>query len=61
MCIRVHAVYRQMLRIRNTFRADKTLAANLIATDMCGYDIIFGMPWLTRQNPDVHWDQNSWF
>ncbi len=42
--IQVHSVYRQTLRLRDASGADQRLVANLIATDITGYDIILGMP-----------------
>ncbi len=59
--IPMHGVYRQMLQLRNASGADWRLVANLRAADITGYDIILGIPWLTRQNPDVDEDQNHRF
>ncbi len=50
----VHGVYRQTLCLRDASRADRRLAATLYVTDITGYDVILGMPWLTCQNPDIY-------
>ncbi len=59
--IPVHGIYRQTLRLQDASRADYRLAAILYTADIMGYNVILRMFWLTRQNPDIHWDQNHWY
>jgi hypothetical protein len=33
---------------------------NFLATDLIGYDVILGFPWLQAVNPDVNWEKGTW-
>jgi hypothetical protein len=38
----------------------QSLAINFVVADIAYYDMILGMAWLQKQNPDIHWDTGLW-
>ncbi len=59
--LRTHAVYRVTLRLRDDSGREQRVAANLIGADIASYDLILGMAWLSRHNPDIMWRQQKWY
>jgi hypothetical protein len=53
--LRTHAVYMITLHLRDDSGQEQSVAANLIGTDIVGYDLIKIRAWLSRHNFDIMW------
>jgi hypothetical protein len=58
--LRATVVVRQMVHMRDSTGAKRSHAINFIVADIAHYDLIRGMAWLQKQNPDIHWDTGVW-
>jgi hypothetical protein len=58
--LRATAVIRQMVRMPDSAGAKRGHAINFIIADIAHYDMILGMAWLHKQNPDIHLDTGVW-
>ncbi len=58
--LRTTAVVRHMVRMRDSAVVKQCHTINFIVTDVVGYDVILGMAWLRKQNPDIRWDTGVW-
>ncbi len=57
--LRTHAVYRITIRLWNDSSKEQRVTAYLIGADISDYNLVLGMAWLSRHNPDVMWrDRN---
>ncbi len=54
------AVVQHMVRMRNSAGVKRCHAINFVVADIASYDIILGMDWLRKQNPDIRWDTGIW-
>ncbi len=52
-------VLQQMVRMCTDARMKRSHAINFV-TDIAHYNIILGMAWLQKQNPNNHWDIGAW-
>jgi hypothetical protein len=46
--------------MRDSAGVKRSHAVNLVVADIRGYDMILGMTWLQKQNPDINWDSGVW-
>jgi hypothetical protein len=58
--LRTTAVVRHMVRMRDSAGIKRCHAINFVVADIASYDIILGMAWLRKQNPDIRWDTGIW-
>jgi hypothetical protein len=58
--LRTTAVVREMVRMRDSAGVKRSHAVNFVVADIRGYDVILGMAWLKKQNPDINWDSGVW-
>jgi hypothetical protein len=49
-----------MVHMRNSAGVKRYHAINLVVADIASYDIILGMAWLRKQNPDIRLDTGIW-
>jgi hypothetical protein len=54
------AVIRQMVQICDSAGTKRSHAINIVIADIAYYDMMLGMTWLQKQNPDVHRDTGVW-
>ncbi len=53
-------VVRQMVRLRDSAGTKRSHAINFVVANIAHYDLILGMAWLQKQNPDIQWDTGVW-
>jgi hypothetical protein len=58
--MRTTAVVRQMVRMHNSVRTKRSHEINFVFANIAHYDIILGMAWLQKQNPNINWDTGVW-
>jgi hypothetical protein len=58
--LRTTAVVRQMVQMCNSTGTKRSHAINFVVADIAHYDLILGMAWLQKQNPDIQWDTGVW-
>ncbi len=58
--LRTTAVVWHMVRMCNSAGFKRCLAINFIVADIVSYDVILGMAWLQKQNPDILWNTGIW-
>jgi hypothetical protein len=54
------AVVREMVRMCDSARVKRSHAVIFVIADIRGYNVILGMAWLQKQNPDINWDSEVW-
>ncbi len=54
--LRTTAIVRYMVRMCDSSGVKHCQAINLVIANIASYDIIIGMAWLRKQNPDICWD-----
>ncbi len=54
------AIIRQIVLMRDSARAKQSHTINFVVADIAHYDMILGMAWLQKQNPDIQWDTGLW-
>ncbi len=54
--LRATAVIRQMVWMRNSAGTKQSHVINFVIADIAHHDLIFGVAWLQKQNPDINWD-----
>ncbi len=47
--------------MRNSEGVKRSHAVYFVFADTRGYDMILGMAWLQKQNPDINWDSGVWY
>ncbi len=57
---RATAVVHQMVHMRDTAGAKRSYEINFVVTNIAHYDLILGIAWLQKQNPDIQWDTGAW-
>jgi hypothetical protein len=45
-----------MVHMRDSAGVKCLHAVNFVVANIRGYDMILGMAWLLKQNPDIDWD-----
>ncbi len=53
--LRAIAVVRQMVRMQDSARVKQSHTINFVITDISHYNMILGIAWLQKQNPDIQW------
>jgi len=59
--IRVYGTHHFIVHARDMRGESASSMQRFLATDISGYDMILGIPWLTAVNPDIHWKEGRWF
>ncbi len=54
------AVIQHIVRMCNSTSVKRCHAINFVIADIASYDVILGMAWLQKQNPDICWDTGIW-
>jgi hypothetical protein len=49
-----------MVYIRDSAKTKWSHAINFVITDVAHYNLILGMVWLQKQNPNINWDIGVW-
>ncbi len=52
--LRTTAVVRQIVRMCDSAGVKRTHVVNFVIAYICSYDVILGMAWLQKQNPDIN-------
>ncbi len=58
--LRATAVICQMVRMRDSAGAKWSHVIKFVVADISYYDMLLGMAWLQKQNPDIQWDTGVW-
>jgi hypothetical protein len=58
--LRTTAIVRHMVRMRDSAGVKCCHPINFVIANIASYDIILGMAWLQKQNPDICWDTGIW-
>jgi hypothetical protein len=58
--LRTYGIYRQTVHLGDDSGREQCVTLNLVAADILGYDLILGMAWLLRYNPDIMWRKRKW-
>ncbi len=58
--LRATTVVRQMVQMRDSAGMKRSHAINFVVANIAHYDLILGMVWLQKQNPDIQWDTGVW-
>jgi hypothetical protein len=54
------AIVQHMVRMRNSTGVKRCHAINFVVANIASYNLILGMAWLRKQNPDIRWDTSIW-
>jgi hypothetical protein len=46
--------------MRDSAGTKRSHTINFVVADVAHYDMILGMAWLQKQNPDIHWSTGTW-
>ncbi len=58
--LRTIAVVREMVRMRDSAGVKRSHAVHFVVAVIRDYDVLLGMAWLQKQNPDINWDSRVW-
>ncbi len=58
--LRATAVVRQTVRMCDSAGTKRSHAINFVVADVAHYNLILGMVWLQKQNPNIQWDTGVW-
>jgi hypothetical protein len=56
----IAGVYRETLRITDANKETRLQTVTLRCVDLHGFNIVLGMPWITRAQPVFHWSAREW-
>ena len=58
--VRTYGVKLASLRMQDQKGETLQSVEELMAADTVGYDLILGIPWLCRHDPDIRWKRSTW-